>query len=201
MSSYNYADDTKHNDVLDSVMLFSSSLWMLIFFLIFLFASLMKSGNSRTHPQYLRNFLDRLDEVFAHFIGQNSIDDEEIKALVITLTFFSLMMNQYYNALIRTNLVMPVVPEVPYSYDDFALTTPVLRFPNDSSALFYFKESPEGYPERKLYDEAVRRKITIDDVRKATLFEWAAQRPPFDAIYLINNALANCHVTISTAFT
>ena len=35
--------------------------------------------------------------------------------IFVTLTFFSLMMNQYYNALIHTDLVVHEVPEAPYS--------------------------------------------------------------------------------------
>ena len=58
--------------------------------------------------------MSRLDKVFAHFICQSSIDDEGMKVLVITLTFFSLMISQYYNALVHTDLVIAEVPKVPY---------------------------------------------------------------------------------------
>ena len=85
MTSYNYTDKSRNADVLDSLTSFKPSLWLLILFLILLFACLLKSKTLRTCPQYLRNFMDRLSTVFAHFLGQNSIDDEGIKVLVITL--------------------------------------------------------------------------------------------------------------------
>ena len=49
--SYNYTDQEKNANVLDSVMSFHLSLWSLIPFLVFLFACLMKSIKSRTCPQ------------------------------------------------------------------------------------------------------------------------------------------------------
>ena len=70
-------------------------------------------------------------------------------------------MTQYYNALIHTDLVVPVVTEVPYSYNKFAKTVSVIRFSNETSSLKYFKESPE----RRLYNEANRRNVyTGDDI-------------------------------------
>ena len=164
-SSYHYIDKARNADVIESLFSFKLSLWMLILFLIFLFAGLMKSRKSRTCPQYLRDFMDRLHRVFAHFIRQNCIDDNGIKVLIITLTFFSLMINQYYNALIHTDLVVPEVPDVPYSYNDFATTVSVLRFPNATSSLKHFKESLEEFPERKLYNEALRRNVIAGDIK------------------------------------
>ena len=60
MTSYNYTDKAQGADVLDSVASFKPSLWFLILFLILLFACLLNSKISRTCPQYLRNFMDRL---------------------------------------------------------------------------------------------------------------------------------------------
>ena len=198
MSSYYYRDEGKNADVLDSVMSFKFSLWMLILFLIFLFASLIKSKKSRSCPEYLMNFMDRLDQVFAHFIGQNSIDGDGLglKSFIITLTFFSLMMNQYYNALIHTDLVVPVEPDIPYCYDDFASKVSLIRFPNETSALKYFIESPEGYPERRLYNEALRRNVTIGDGKPGKP-DWVtgdAESWLYYALY----SLENRHVTISS---
>ena len=68
-------------------------------------------------------------------------------------------MTQYYNALIHTDLVVPVVTEVPYSYNKFAKTVSVIRFSNETSSLKYFKESPE----RRLYNEANRRNVYTGD--------------------------------------
>ena len=69
MSSYNYTDKSRNADVLGSLMSFKPSIWVFVSFLIFLFACLLKSGSSRTCSQYVRNFMGRLDKVFAHFIG------------------------------------------------------------------------------------------------------------------------------------
>ena len=55
---------------------------------------------------------------------------------LITLTFFSLMMNQYYNVLIPTDLVGPIVPKVPHSYQDFAYTASIIRFSKERRLLF-----------------------------------------------------------------
>ena len=196
MSSYNYTDAAKDADVLDSVMSFKLSLWMFILFFIFLFAWLLKSKKSRTCSQYLRNFMDRLDQVFAHFIGQNSIDDDGIKVLAITLTFFSLMIIQYYNALIHTDLVVPVVPEVPYSYDDFASTVSVVYFINQTSSIRYFNESLEGYPERRLYNEVVRRNVTFSSRHPDTMPDWVT--PLLENYYWILVLLDEGHVTWNT---
>ena len=72
------------------------------------------------------------------------------------------MINQYYNGLIHTVLVVPVVPVVPYSYDDFAKTVSVLGVPPELG-LTYFKESPEDSPERRLYKELSLRNLTTGD--------------------------------------
>ena len=82
--------------------------------------------------------MDRLHQIFAHFICKDSNDDNEIKVLAITLSFFSLMMSQDYNALVHTDLVTPVVPDVPHSYQDFAFTVSVIHSPKESSTLKYF---------------------------------------------------------------
>ena len=173
MSSYHYIDEAKDVDVLDSVTSFKPSLWLMVFFVILLFACLLKPKISRTCPQYLRNFMDKLNNVFAHFIGQNSMDDEGMKVLVITFTFFSLMISQYYNALIHTDLVLPEVPTVPYSYDDFASTVDVVAFPVGTSMLKYFKDSPQDYPEKRLYNELCRRNVTIGIGRPFNMPHWA----------------------------
>ena len=67
--------------------------------------------------------MDKLNEVTTHFIGQNSIEGEgfSLKLLILSLTFLSLMI-KYYNGLIHIDLVVSVVPDVPYSYDNFAKT-------------------------------------------------------------------------------
>ena len=195
MASYNYTDETKITDVLDSIMSFNFSLWILIIFLIFLFATLIKSRQSRTCPENLRDFMERLHQVFAHFTGQNSINEDGLKVLVITLTFFSLMIYQYYNALIHTDLVVPIIPEVPRSYEDFARTVSVIRFPNESSVLNYFKESPIEYPERKFFDEVTCRNVYAGD----NIPELKAQeREPWFFFYKNLFALTKTHVSIST---
>ena len=195
MSSYNFIDLTKDTDVLDSLTSFNCSLWMLIFLLLILFAFLIKSKKSRTCPQYLRDISDRLHRVFTHFIGQNSMDENGIKVLVITLTFFSLMINQYYNALIHTDLVVPITPEVPHSYEDLANIVTVIRFPKESSALKYFKESPDNYPERRLLNKASQRNVyTGDDIPELI----ARKEEPWFFFYETLYALTKTHVSIST---
>ena len=135
--------------------------------------------------------MDRLHQVFAHFIFQNSIDDNGIKVLVITIFFFSLMINQYYNALVQTDLVVPDVPQVPQSYQGLAKRVSVIRFPKGSSALRYYKESPENYPERRLFEEAKRRDIYTGDVI-------ALRGEPWFLFYENLYALMETHVSIST---
>ena len=71
------------------------------------------------------------------------------------------MMKQYYNALIHTDLIVPVVPEVPYSYENFASTVSVLGI-DDKSVLQYLKESPEDYPERLYNKLCFRKDVRID---------------------------------------
>ena len=196
-SSYHYIDKTRNADVIESVLSFKFFLWMLILFLILLFAGLMKSKKSRTCPEYLRGFMERLHRVFAHFIGQNSIDDNRIKLLIITLTFFSLMMNQYYNALIHTDLVVPEVPKVAYSYQDFASTVTVLGFATGTSVLKYFKESPEDYPERRLYNELIRRNVTIGNGLPVERPHWTRGilgRAFYDSMFRLNKH----HVSIGS---
>ena len=197
MTSYNYTDKSSNADVLDSLTSFEPSLWLLILFLIFVFACFLNSRTSRTCPQYLRNFMDRLNEVFAHFIVQNSIDDEGIKVLVLTISFFSFMMSQYYNALIHTDMVTPEVPIVPRSYNDFSSTVNVVGFATGSSMLKYFKDSPEEYPERKLYDELCRRNITIGDGLPTSIPNWARKglgKLFYDNLY----RLSKNHVSIGS---
>ena len=176
MTSYNYTDKSRNADVLDSLTSFEPSLWLLILFLILLFACLLKSKISMTCPQYLRNFTDRLNKVFAHFIGQNSIDDEGIKVLVLTISIFSFLVIQYYNGLIHTDLVIPEVPKVSFSYDDFASTVKVLGFPSRTSMLQYFAQSPEDSPEKRLYNKLRQRNVTIGDGRPLNIPNWATKK-------------------------
>ena len=198
-SSYYYIDKVRNADVLNSVMSFKTSLWMLIIFFIFLFACLMKSKKSRTCPQYLRDLLHRLDQVFAHVMFENSMDDVRFtKILVITITGFSFIIHNYFNALIHTDLVVPVVPEVPYSYDDFASTAPLLFFPKLSSSLKYLKESPEGSPERRLYDTALRRNISIGSNITLQEPKWVDGSFISSWLYSYLYDLMNRHITIST---
>ena len=177
MSSYTYIDEAKDANVMESVLSFKPSLWMLILFLVFIFAWLLKFMQSRrmTCCQYLRDFMDRLDQVTTHFIGQNSIEGEGfgLKVLIITLTFFSLMMNQYYNGLIHTDLVVPVIPKVPYSYRDFSSTATAVGFPTGILGAKYFEESSPGSPDKRLYDELRRRNVTIGDGLPVNQPDWA----------------------------
>ena len=55
------------------------------------------------------------------------------------LFFDSHRLSKYYNALIYTDLVVPIVPEVPHFYQDFAHAVSVIRFPKESSAMKYFR--------------------------------------------------------------
>ena len=177
MSSYNYTDEAKDADVMESVLSFKPSLWILILFLIVLFAWLLKSMQSKrtTCCQYSSDFMKSLDQVTTHFIGQNSIDGEGfgLKVLIITLTFFSLMVVQYYNGLIHTDLVVPVIPIVPYSYQDFASTAITVGFPSGASGVKYFEESSQNSPEKRLYDELRRRNVTIGDGLPVNQPDWA----------------------------
>ena len=59
-SSYRYINKSKNSDVLNSVMSFQPSLWILILLLIFFLALLLKSKQSRTCPQFLSGYMDRL---------------------------------------------------------------------------------------------------------------------------------------------
>ena len=177
-SSYNYIDKARNVDVMESLLSFKLSLWLLILVLIFFLAWLFKSKQSRTWLEYLIDYMDRLDQVTTHFIGQNSIEGKGFcsKLLIITLSFFSLMINQYYNGLIHTDLVVPEVPKVPYSYEDFASTATVSGFPTGTSMLNYLEESPQDSPERNLYNELRRRNVTICDEFPVKKLYWAKNK-------------------------
>ena len=196
-SSYNYTDKSRNVDVIESVTSFKPSLWLLILFLLFLFAWLMRSKQTRRIcRQNLRKIMDSLDQVTTHFIGQNSFEGEGffLKILIITLSFFSLMINLYYNGLIHTDLIVPEVPRVPYTYQDFASIATVSGFPTGASVLKYFEGSPQDSPERSLYNELRHRNQTIGDGLPVHPPAWAkiTLRTFYDSLY----RLKKYHVTI-----
>ena len=175
LSSYYYIDKTRNVDLMESLSSFKLSLWILILFLTFFFAWLMKSKQSRTYCQYLTGFMDRFVQVITHFIGQNSIEGHGfgLKVLIMTLTFFSLMINLYYNGLIHTDLVVPETPTVPHTYQDFASTATVSGFPTGMSVLKYIEQSPQDSAEKRMYNELHRRNLTISDGWPVYIPDWA----------------------------
>ena len=87
------------------------------------------------------------------------------------------------------------MPQVPYSYDDFASTVIVLGFPTKTSGLKFFKESSQVSPERKLYNQLSHRNVTIGDGLPTEEPYWATERLDrefYEQLY----RLRKYHVTI-----
>ena len=105
------------------------------------------------------------------------------------------MMNQYYNGLIHTDLVIPEVPQVPYTYDDFASTVIVLGLATGTSGLKFFKESSQDSPERKLYNQLLHRNVTIGNGLPVRKPYWATNMLD-ENFYKQLYRLRKYHVTI-----